>query len=202
MPAVSRRTALILIDIQQGFDDLAYWGPRNNPGAEANAARLLAAFRKRGYPVFHVQHRSTTPASPLRPGQPGCDFKPEVQPLPDEAVIGKQVNSAFIGTGLEARLHAQRIDTLVIAGLTTAHCVSTSTRMAANLGFRVLLAADACATNAQTGHDGRPFDAQSVHDYALASLHGEFAEVGATSEILEGLLEDATAMDAQADLST
>jgi len=183
----SRQIALILIDIQQGFDDLTYWGARNNPTAEANAVRLLQAFRLGGRPVFHVQHCSTTPTSPLRPGQPGCEFKPEVKPLSSEFIIRKQVNSAFIGTDLEARLRALDISTVVIAGLTTAHCVSTSTRMAGNLGFRVLLAADACATNAQTGHDGRAYDAETVHALALASLHGEFAEVSDTTVILRAL---------------
>jgi nicotinamidase-related amidase len=134
-----------------------------------------------------VQHLSTTPASPLRPGQPGCDIKQEVRPLPDEPIIGKDVNSAFIGTDLEARLRAMSIDTVVIAGLTTAHCVSTTTRMAGNLGFKVLLAADACATNAQQGHDGKAYDAETVHALALASLHREFAEVVDTSTILDAI---------------
>jgi nicotinamidase-related amidase len=187
MNKIPRNAALILIDIQQGFDDLKYWGARNNPAAEANAAKLLQAFRREGRPLFHVQHRSKTPVSPLRPGQPGCDFKPEVRPLPGEPVIGKQVNSAFIGTDLEARLRAGHIETLVIAGLTTAHCVSTTTRMAGNLGFRVVLAADGCATNEQTGHDGRHHDAETVHALALASLHGEFAEVAETEIILQAL---------------
>jgi nicotinamidase-related amidase len=187
MEKIPKNAALILVDIQQGFDDLQYWGARNNPSAEANAAKLLQAFRESDRPVFHVQHRSTTPVSPLRPGQPGCEFKPEVRPLPGEPVIGKQVNSAFIGTDLEARLRALHISTLVIAGLTTAHCISTTTRMAGNLGFRALLAADACATNAQTGHDGRHHDAETVHTLALASLHGEFAEVVETAAILQTL---------------
>ena len=187
MQAIPKNAALILIDIQQGFDDLKYWGPRNNPQAEANAGKLLAAWRRSGRPLFHVQHLSTTPTSPLRPGQPGCDFKPEVKPLPGEPVIGKQVNSAFIGTDLESRLRGQGVDTLVIAGLTTAHCVSTTTRMAGNLGFRALLAADGCATNARTGHDGRRHDAESVHAMELAALHGEFAEVADTALLLGAL---------------
>jgi nicotinamidase-related amidase len=184
---IPKNAALILIDIQQGFDDLKYWGPRNNPQAEANAGRLLQAWRASGRPLFHVQHRSTTPVSPLRPGQPGCDFKPEVKPLPGEPVIGKSVNSAFIGTDLESRLRGKGIDTVVIAGLTTAHCVSTTTRMAGNLGFRAFLAADACATNARTGHDGRSHDAESVHALELAALHGEFAEVMDTGSLLAAL---------------
>lgn len=187
MPAIPKNAALLLIDIQQGFDAAPYWGPRNNPQAESNAARLLAAWRASGRPLFHVQHRSTSPGSPLRPGQPGCDFKPEARPLPGEPVIGKNVNSAFIGTDLEPRLRGQGIDTVVIAGLTTAHCVSTTTRMAGNLGFGVFLAADACATHARVGYDGRTHDAESVHAAELAALHGEFAEVMDTERLLAAL---------------
>ena len=187
MNKIPKNAALVLIDIQQGFNDLNYWGPRNNPAAETNAARLLQAWRETRRPLFHVQHHSPTPTSPLRPGQPGCEFKKEIAPLPGEPVIPKRVNSAFIGTDLEERLRKSGIETLVIAGLTTAHCVSTTTRMAGNLGFRTLLAADACATNAQTGYDGQFHDAETVHALALASLHGEFAEVANTDAILEAM---------------
>lgn len=187
MKAIPRNAALILIDIQQGFDDAKHWGERNNPGAEARAAELLAAWRRSGRPLIHVQHLSTSPGSPLRPGQPGCEHKPEVRPLPGETVIGKHMNSAFIGTDLEARLRTQGIDTLVVAGLTTQHCVSTTVRMAGNLGFATVLAADACAAHAQTGYDGKRHSAQAVHEVSLATLHGEFAEVVSTADILKAL---------------
>lgn len=189
MENIPKNAALILIDIQQGFDRADYWGHRNNPGAEAHAAQLLAAWRDSGRPLFHVQHRSRNPRSPLAPGQPGCEHKAEVRPRAGEPVIGKDVNSAFIGTDLESQLRARGIDTLVIAGLTTSHCVSTTARMAGNLGFRTLVAADACAAFAQTGYDGREFGAEIVHQAALASLHGEFAEVTDTTGIL-GRLEE------------
>ena len=187
MLPIPLNAALILIDIQQGFDHPAHWGERNNPGAEANAARLLDAWRKSGRPLVHVQHRSLTPGSPLAPGQPGCEHKPEVRPLPGEAIIGKHVNSAFIGTDLEAGLRARGIDTLVLAGLTTQHCVSTTARMAGNLGFVTVVAADACAAHAQTGHDGKRHPAEEVHEVSLATLHGEFAEVASTADILKAL---------------
>ncbi len=186
MKKIPQNAALILIDIQQGFD-LPVWGERNNPGAEAKAAELLAAWRRTGRPLVHVQHRSVMPGSPMRPGQPGCEHKPEVKPLPGETVIGKQVNSAFIGTDLESRLRSQGIGTVVIAGLTTQHCVSTTTRMAGNLGFDAVVAADACAAHAQTGHDGKRHTAEEVHQVSLATLHGEFAEVASTADILKAL---------------
>jgi nicotinamidase-related amidase len=185
---VPKNAALILVDIQQGFDE-PYWGERNNPQAEANAARLLDAWRAGGRPVFHIQHLSRSPKSPLRPGQPGAKHKREVRPQSGEPVIPKDVNSAFIGTDLEQQLRRRDINTVVIAGLTTPHCVSTTARMAGNLGFRTLLAADATAAFAQTGYDGRRYDAQTVHELALASIHDEFAEVMPTAALLQ-LLED------------
>ena len=179
-------TALLLIDIQQGLDD-AYWGARNNPDAERHIAALLAAWRHTKRPVIHVQHMSQTPNSPLRPDQPGNAFKPEAAPKSGEPVFQKTVNSAFIGTMLEAHLRDHRIDTVVIVGLTTDHCVSTTTRMAANLGFTAIVVSDATATFERTGPDGEHHSAEQMHKLALASLHGEFATVRRTSEVLAEL---------------
>jgi len=177
------RTALILIDIQQGFSD-PVWGPRNNPQAEANAARLLAAWRATGAPLVHIRHQSTEPASPLRPGQPGVEFQAGVAPLLGETVMAKSVNSAFIGTGLETWLRERGIDQVVIAGLTTNHCVETTTRMAGNLGFRPILVEDACATFDRTGPDGTIWPAATIHAVTLANLHGEFATISTTDEVV------------------
>ncbi|MDF7814206.1 cysteine hydrolase family protein [Hymenobacter sp. YC55] len=178
--------ALLLIDIQKGFDDHAYWGGgRNNPQAEANAARLLAHWRTQGWPVVHVQHNSALPTSLLRAGQVGNEFKEEVRPLAGELVFGKTVNSAFIGTSLQDHLTENQIRSLVIAGLTTDHCVSTTTRMAGNYGFETYLVADATAAFDKTGFDGQRYPAQQVHEVALASLHGEFATVLTTDQLLE-----------------
>lgn len=177
--------ALVLIDFQVGFGD-PVWGPRNNPQAETNAARLLAAWRDTGQPLAHVRHISSQPGSPL--SGPGIAFLDALAPLPGEVVFEKSVNSGFIGTGLEAHLRNLGVKDVVIAGLTTPHCVSTTARMAANLGFAVTLAHDAMAAfaaNADTGWlGGDAPDPEAIHQMALHHLHGEFATVRSTDVIV------------------
>jgi nicotinamidase-related amidase len=183
MNTLSHDTALLLIDVQQAFNDPG-WGRRNNPEAEQRIGELLAAWRASGRPVIHIQHRRERPASRFYVDGPGFPFKPEALPRAGETILHKDVNSAFIGTGLEQHLHEAGIRALVIAGLTTDHCVSTTTRMAGNLGFDTIIVGDACATFERTGPDGTYYSAQLMHDVALASLHGEFATVLATREVL------------------
>jgi nicotinamidase-related amidase len=180
---VPNDAALLLIDVQKGFDE-PRWGDRNNPDAEGNIAALLSVWRRTGRPVLHVQHMSREADSPLRPGQSGNAFKPEAMPRAGEPVFQKSVNSAFIGTNLESHLRARGIDSLVIVGLTTDHCVSTTARMAANLGFRTMVVSDGTATFGRTGPDGTRYAAEEMHRTGLASLHGEFAAIRRTDEVL------------------
>lgn len=187
--------ALILIDIQKGFDDPA-WGARNNPDAEANAGRLLEAWRAAGRRVFHVRHASRTATSPLSPTGPGFAFKDVVAPRAGEPEFVKSVNSGFIGTDLEAQLRAAGVERVILFGLTTPHCVSTTTRMAGNLGFTAYVAADACADFAANTTRGwregatLTIDPELSHRVALAHLHGEFATVLDTDEILKEAAHD------------
>ena len=176
-------TALLVIDVQKGFDDPC-WGKRNNPDAESNIALLLSRWRKKELPIVHIQHCSVEPSSPLRPDFLGSEFKDEALPLTGEKLFTKTVNSAFIGTELEDYLRSHGINSLVVVGLTTDHCVSTSTRMAGNLGFEVTLVSDATATFDRLGHDGTEYLADEIHKIHLASLSEEFCVVRSTAEIL------------------
>ena len=177
--------ALLLIDVQKAFDH-PFWGRRNNPGAEAAIARLLAAFRAKGLPVIHVKHDSVESHSTLRPERPGNALKPEAAPLTGEPLFSKSVNSAFIGTDLEAHLRERGIESLVIAGFITNHCVSTTARMAGNLGFGVTVVEDACATFDFKDADG-VIPAATMHRIGLAELRGEFAAIRAVDEVLASL---------------
>lgn len=179
-----RKTALLVIDVQKGLDDPS-WGKRNNPDAESNIALLLSEWRKHELPIIHIRHCSVGPNSPLRPELPGNEFKEQAQPLPEEKQFSKSVNSAFIGTELEKYLQKHEISSLVIVGLTTDHCVSASTRMAADLGFNVTLISDATATFEREGYDGALYSADDIHKINLVSLHGEFCIVRSTEEVLK-----------------
>jgi len=166
-------SALVVIDVQKGLAEPSL-GERNNPGAEANMALLLAAWRQRQWPVIHVRHCSVEPASPLRPELPGNAYKDEVLPLAGEKGFTKTANSAFIGTGLERYLRDNGISNLVIIGLTTDHC-------------DVTLVTDATAAFERRGYDGVYYSADEIHRVNLVSLDGEFCRLRSSAQLLDAL---------------
>ena len=184
MISLTDKTALIIIDVQDGLDDPRL-GKRNNPNAESNIARLLAAWRTKGRPIFHVKHMSTNPNSPLRPDLPGNAIKRIVAPQGEEPVIQKTVNNAFVGTDLENRLREADIQSVVIVGLTTDHCVSTTARMAGDLGFTTYVVGDATAAHDRRGFDGAYYSAEIVHSVSLVTLQDEFATILTTDQLLD-----------------
>lgn len=179
--------ALIVIDVQEGFRDDAFWGPRNNPAANDNIRALVAAWRQTGRPLVLVQHDSATPGSPLAPGQPGHAFQSGIDG-PHDLLVRKSVNSSFHGTpDLSAWLRAADIRTIVICGITTNHCCETTARLGGNLGFDVRFALDATHTFDRTGPDGRRVPAAELARVTGVNLHGEFATVQTTAQLLAAL---------------
>src|SRR5438128_5582827 len=184
----SARTALIVVDVQRAFDQWEAAGKRrNNPQAVDRIVDLLDAFRKHGAPIFHIRHEGTRPNSSFLPDGTGYPVKDEARERAGEPVIVKRVNSAFIGTDLEARLRAADIKALVICGATTNHCVETTTRMAGNLGFDASLVRDATWTYDRTGPDGDHHSAAGIHAMSLSNLSGEFAIIVTTGDVITGL---------------
>lgn len=185
-PSLPHGAALLVIDVQQGLDDPRH-GRRCNPEAEQRMADVLAAWRAADWPIAHVHHHSTSPDSLLRPGQPGADVKPAVQPVAGEAVVIKHSNNAFVGTSLEALLRASGTVGVVVMGLTTEHCVSSTARGAADLGFLVTVLSDATAAFERRGYDGLLYTAETVHGLALVHLQDEFARIQRSDAVLEAL---------------
>ena len=187
MKTILKSPALLVLDVQKGFDD-PYWGERNNPQAEENILKLLTEWRKRGWEVIYSQHLSLLPNSPLNyQNKVGVEFKEIIKPLPHEIVFQKNVNSAYIGTKLESYLREKQLTSLVITGLSTQHCVSTTTRMSGNLGFETFLVEDASAAFEITDHTGTTHSPKDVHKYEVAALHNEFATIVKTVELLTEL---------------
>ena len=174
---------LIVIDVQAAIDD-PRWGPRNNPGAEDNIARLLARWRTEGLPLIHVRHNSVEPSSPYAPGAPGHRFKACATPLEGERVVSKSATSAFIRPDLEAALDEIGATTLVICGVLTANSVEATARHAGNLGYQTFVVADACWTVDKVDLKGRRWTAEDVHALSLAHLNSEYASVVDTAATL------------------
>jgi len=188
---INERYALIVIDVQLGFD-AATWPPRNNPGCEDNVSRLLGEWRERGRPVVFVRHSSQTAGSPLAAGAPGHAFKPAVTGEPD-LLIEKRVHSAFYGEpDLDGWLQSRAVEGVVITGISTDHCCETTARMAGDLGYKVLFPLDATHTFDRTGPDGMVVAADDVAARTAASLHREFAEVTTTETVLDASRRAAT----------
>lgn len=183
---VTDRAALLVIDVQQGFDDADYWGRRNNPECESNISALIDAWRAVGRPVVFVRHDSADPASPLHPSSAGNALQGVVTGAPDLLVV-KSVNSGFHGTpDLHAWLQENSIQELVICGITTNHCCETTARLGGNLGYDVFFALDATHTFDRTGPDGQTIPAETLSQVTATNLHGEFATVTTTRALLGG----------------
>ncbi|MCX4716942.1 cysteine hydrolase [Streptomyces virginiae] len=184
---IAPNSALLVIDVQKGFDEESIWGPRNNPAAEDNIAALMDAWRTAGRPVVLVRHASVQPGSVLAADHPGYAFKDLVEKRSEGAlVVTKTVNSSFYGTpDLADWLTAQGIGQLVLVGIQTNMCVETTARMAGNLGYDVLVPLDATHTFDLAGPEGLALTADELARATAVNLQGGgFARVTTTAALL------------------
>lgn len=181
-PAKLGEACLVLIDLQNEY--LA--GPLALPDANAavaSAARLLARARRRGTPVFHIAHKGRPGGLFDRAAERGA-IVPELTPLAGEPVVEKELPNAFAGTDLQKRLSATGRNNIVLAGLMTHMCVSSTARAALDLGFRVTIDAESCATRDLPDGRGGTIAARTIHDVALAELSDRFAIIAHDSDAL------------------
>ncbi|MFB4211591.1 isochorismatase family protein [Shouchella sp. JSM 1781072] len=180
----SNKKALFIIDVQEAFNDPS-WGERNNLDAEANINKILKTWRANGQMVVMITHVSENPTSLFYKGSSSQQLKSSLHQDPHDFHIEKQVNSSFVHTDLEKMLKEHGVTTVVVTGLTTPHCVSTTVRMSANLGFDTYVVEDATAAFELTGHNNRYYDASTVHELSLVTLEGEFAKVMTTEMVVK-----------------
>jgi|TARA_B110000093_G_scaffold168296_1_gene195303 nicotinamidase-related amidase len=177
--------ALLIVDVQKAFLEKDYPGlKRNNLDAEKTCGLILNKWRELKFPVIHVRHSSVNPDSKLHKSKPGFSFNDYVLPIDGEHVLTKTVNSAFIGTNLETLLNDQNLKTLVIVGMTTNHCISTTVRMSGNLGYETYLISDSTAAYNTMGLDGQMIDCETIYKTSLASLNEEFTTIISSEELL------------------
>ncbi|MBZ9560182.1 MULTISPECIES: isochorismatase family protein [Modicisalibacter] len=177
-------TALVLIDVQRGIDDTAYWGRRNNPALEDHLSELLACWRGGDGLVTHVRHHARLHASPLYPGNAGAAFKPCVMPHEGERIVTKYVESAFVGTGLETWLRRHGVSRLVVAGVATSRAVNATATHAACLDFAVTIVEDACADFELTDRHGTHWSAEAVHEFGMVLLDAHCGNVLSTHDVI------------------
>ncbi|AIJ15163.1 MULTISPECIES: cysteine hydrolase family protein [Streptomyces] len=190
---IAENAALVVVDVQKGFEEVDFWGTRNNPAADDNIAALIDAWQSAGRPVVFVRHDSVQAGSPLREGYEGNGFKEYVEQRRGkgggaELLVTKSVNSAFLGApDLGAWLRAAGIRQLVLAGIQTNMCVETTARMGGNLGYEVVVPLDATYTFGLEGPFGWRQSADELARASAVSLHGGgFARVVTTEEVLAG----------------
>ncbi|KAJ7035200.1 Isochorismatase-like protein [Mycena alexandri] len=205
------KTALVVIDVQQAFIDPSFLKrDRSTPNMQPNITALLAAFRSKHLPVIHIHHIDVVDETSLwneKSHPEGVLPQDYVQPLGDEPVLRKYDKSSGFGanlvadgkTSLKDTLDAQGIKTIILVGLSSPHCVSSTARVGFDNGFSVVVVGDACATyaagipdfpGATKGDlkDGKAWSAETVHGLAMAHLDGgELAHVVGTPEVLKFL---------------
>lgn len=178
---------LMIIDVQEVFKE-GIWGARNNLQAEENIKRLLKVWRAKGWKVVHIRHGSEDPTSIFYTHSDNFSFKEMVAPIEGEKIITKNVHSAFLGTDLEQYMDACDPHSVVITGLTTPHCISTTTRISKSLGYLTYVLSDATAAFGLTDHLGDYQSADRIHHFSLATLHEEFAIVVTTEQFITSYL--------------
>ncbi|MDO6423774.1 cysteine hydrolase family protein [Saccharophagus degradans] len=177
--------ALIVIDQQKGLDHPKL-GARNNPEAESEMLWLLRLWRERSWPIVHVKHRSKQRESVFWPEQEGFEFKEDFKPQNAELVIEKSVPCAFTNNMLEGALKRLGVSEIVIVGAATNNSVESTARTGGNLGYTVYVVEDACFTFAKPDYYGKARTADDVHVMSLANLHGEYATVLSSSQLISG----------------
>lgn len=188
------RSVLLSIDMQQAFD-CPPWPCRWNDKVDVNGLALLAAWRAKGRPIIHVRHDSVEPGSTLAPTNRKNAFRPGFGPQGEEMLVIKSVNSAFIGTELEARLKEIDARHIVAFGISTDMCVSTTIRMGANLGWDMILVPDACdCFDLPCPYGGPWIPAEQVQAVHVATLAFEFCRILSTAELV-GLGDEGKALE-------
>jgi len=178
---------LVLVDLQNDYFPGGNMELVGINAATSHAQILLNEFRTTKRPLVHIQHISLQPgATFFLPGSEGAKISPLVTPAEDETVIVKHFPNSFRDTALLEKLRAVKADTLVICGAMSHMCIDATTRAAFDLGFKCIVAEDACATKDLAFKDTTT-KAADVHASFMAALSAVYAKVISTADIIQNL---------------
>jgi nicotinamidase-related amidase len=190
MKAATRKTALLVIDVQESFRSRPYWQPEELPAFLANTQRLIDGFGERGVPVLQVFHQEPGEdvSNPFHPASGLVRAMPELK-LKADAVFYKEVHSALYGktsesVTLEKWLRDHAVAEILVTGIRTEQCCETTTRHASDVGFKVRFATDATLTFPMRSRAGRVFSAAEIRERTELVLDGRFAQIVSTAEAL------------------
>ena len=183
MSAASKRTALLVIDVQQSFRQRPYWSEDEAPAFFANLQQVVDRAAQTGVPVLQVFHSDDGegPQGSFSRDSGFVATLPELRIEPD-AVFYKQVHSALFarsdeGGTLEQWLREHDIERVVVTGIRTEQCCETTTRHASDLGYEVRFVTDATLTFPMTSPSGRTYSAQDIRDCTELVLIDRFAAI-------------------------
>jgi nicotinamidase-related amidase len=183
-------TVLVVIDAQESFRHRPYWN-----GSEVNEfikkqQQLVDGARAEGIPVvqiFHVEEEGVfSLASGYVKTMTGLSIAPD-------AVFYKRSHSALVGSGLDVWLVQHRIQRLIVSGIRTEQCCETTTRHAADIGYKVNYVTEATLTFAMTDRHGRVWSPQEIRERTELVLEDRFARIVTVEKALEGARRDLAA---------
>ncbi len=174
---------MLIIDVQNDYFKGGKSELYNPIGAMQNIEKALMIFRQKNLPVIHVQHiNNHEGATFFLPDTDGVLIHKSLTPLQGEHLVIKHTPNSFFETNLLDIFKKKNINDIVICGMMSHMCIDTTTRACKDLGIKVTLLEDACATK-NLSFNGKTIPAETVHNTFMASLNGMFANVIKTSEL-------------------
>ena len=179
----ARKSAILVIDVQQSFLKKAYWREQEVPAFADKLATLIHGAMAKNVPIVRIMHVEPEGPFSLASGL----VKPfEFVPAHHDIEFQKQAHNAFTTTGLQRWLTERGINHLVITGIRTEQCCETTTRVAYDLGFEVDFVTEATLTFPMRHEaSGKEFSAEDIRQKTELVLQGRFAEIVNVDQALE-----------------
>ena len=181
---MSHNTALLVIDVQESFRHTPYFEESDLRKFIASQQALIDGAEAAGIPVVQIFHvdgdRAFSTESGFIRTFEGISITPNV-------TLQKNRHSAFVGTGLDVWLTQQGINRLIVSGIRTEQCCETTTRHAADLGYKVDYVTEATLTFPMTHASGEVFSPADIAKRTELVLSGRFARIATVKDAIDDM---------------